>query len=69
MWRVAGCFSCVLSLDVSIRCVSHSFQNVSFFSTQFLALSLWIFDLSLPVGDKFFQSDDKRNCQSVIGFK
>ena len=28
---------------------------------------LRIFDLSLPVGDKFFQSDGKWNCQLVIG--
>ena len=45
---------CLLLLDVSTGCVKHSFQNASFFSSQFLALSLWIFDFSLPVGDKFF---------------
>ena len=37
------------------------------FDHSFLALSLWIFDLSLPVGNKFFWSDDKWNCQLVIG--
>ena len=33
MWRVDDCFinRCVLLLDVSIGCVSLSFQNVSFF--------------------------------------
>ena len=33
MWRVDDCFihGCLLLLDVLIGCVSHSFQNVSFF--------------------------------------
>ena len=30
---------------------------------------LWIFDLSLPVGDKFFKLDDKWNRQLVIGLR
>ena len=30
-----------------------SFFSFSFLSTIVLASSLWIFDLSLPVGDKF----------------
>ena len=57
MWRVDDCFihGCVFCYWMC-RLVSHSFQNVSFFffSHSFLALWLWIFDLSLPVGDKFF---------------
>ena len=65
--RLFYSWSCFLLLDVSIRCVSHSFQNVSFFQSQFLTLLLWIFDLLLPVGDKFSHSDDKLNCQLVIG--
>ena len=37
MWRVDDCFihGCVLLLDVSIGCVSQSFQNVSFFIIVF----------------------------------
>ena len=49
-----------------IGCVSHSFQNLS--ECVFFLL-LWIFDLSLPVGDMFFWSDDKWNCHVVIGLR
>ena len=43
MWRVDDCFipCCFfLLLDVSIGCVSHSFQNMVFFFSIVLALSL-----------------------------
>ena len=47
MWRVDDCFihGCVdlLLLDVSIGCVSHFFQDVSFFSF----VSTIVFDLSV----------------------
>ena len=54
---------------MSIGCVNYSFQNASFFPVVVLALLLWIFYLSLLVGDKFFSSDDKWNCHLVIGFR
>ena len=55
----------VLFMVVSfvIGCVDQVCQSFLsecvFFSSKFLALSLWIVDPSLPVGDKFFQSDDQ----------
>ena len=54
---VIGCVDRMCQLFLS-ECV--------FFQLSFLALSLWIFYLSLLVGDKFFQSDDKWNCHLVI---
>ena len=47
---VIGCVDRICQLFLS-ECV--------FFSIIVFGLSLWIFDLSLLVGDKFFQSDDK----------
>ena len=50
---------------MSIGCVSHFFQGVSFFVFLFLfstivfgLVAVMDFDMSLPVGDKFFCSDD-----------
>ena len=62
-------YSCVFCywmcrLDVSVI----SFR-MCLYSSYFLALSILIFDLSLSVGDKFFQSDNKWNCQLVIGLR
>ena len=72
MWRVDGCFiyGCVFWCwrcrpDVSVIPSEFAF----FFQSQFLALSLWIFDLSLLVGDKYFWSDSKWNCHLVIGLR
>ena len=54
---------CLLLLDASIGCVSQSFlSECVFFFNHSLSFSLWILYLSLPVGDKVFQSDDKWNC-------
>ena len=43
---------------MSIACISHFFQDVSFFQSRLLALLLRTFYLSWPVEDKFFWSDD-----------
>ena len=40
-------------LDASIECVSHSFQNVSFFSIIVFGLVVMDFCPFLPVGDTF----------------
>ena len=57
-----------------IGCVNGICQSflsgcLSFFPIVVLTLSLWIFDLSLPVKDNVFQSDDKWNCQLAIGLR
>ena len=71
MWILGDCFihGCVFCYWMCRLHVLAIPFRMSFFSSQFLALSLWIFNLSLHVGDKFFQSDDKWNCQLVIGLK
>ena len=71
MWGVDDCFFIVVSLllDVSIGCVSYSFQNVSFFSTVAFGLVIMYVLLSFVVGDKFSWSDDKWNCHLVIGLR
>ena len=55
-------------LDVSIRCLSHSIQNV-FFSIIVFGLVVMDFLPFFDLGDKFFQSNDKWNCQLVMGLR
>ena len=75
MWRVDACFihGCVFCYWMCQSNVSVIPSRMCLFFFSFsiivLALSLWIFDLSLPVGNTFFRSDNKWNCQLVIGLK
>ena len=69
MWRVDDCFihSCVFRYWMFRSDMSVIPFRMCLFFIIILALSLWIFDLSLPVGDKFFWSDYKWNCQLALG--
>ena len=56
----------LLLLEMLIVCVNHFFQNVSFLTTVF-NLVIVDFDLSLPVGDMFFWSNDSGTINSLLG--
>ena len=68
MWRVDDCFihGCVFCYWMCRSDVSVIPFRMSLFHHSF-GLVIIDFDLSLPVGDKFFWLDDKLNCQLVIG--
>ena len=75
--RKESCGRCMIVLfivmSIVIGCVDQMCQSflsgcVIFFQPSFLALLLlWIFDLSLPVGDKFFQSLDNGIVSWLLG--
>ena len=52
---------------MSIGCVSHLFQDVSFFSTIVFDIVVVDFNLSLPVGDRIYWSDDSGTINWLLG--
>ena len=61
---VIGCVDWMCRSDVSVIPFRMCLLHHSFWPCRYE-----FFNLSLPVGDKLFWSDDKWNCQLVIGLR
>ena len=69
MWRVYDCstHSCLISSDKSVIYVNHFFKDVSFYKPFFCQFFIVGFDLFLPVGERFFCSDDTGDISWLLG--